>query len=484
MDISDQGILEILRTAGAARTSRAGGHEGFLRLINSGKLAPRLLSMRREDDRILLKGIDERRVIPVDRRLQDAFAIFCRFQPAAVDLTNAEEVRAGFISWLENRFVSLEELTSDDLGDYLLIPLGVSEGEHEDLIYQKIAILPQPLYRLGQLASVGKLLDDPWGQRTDIGGTFKSTSQVLWDDTEAVVIGCSVGSQIAEALAMLGIQTMTIVDDNDYDEVVQGRMLFPNIADHGMQKVVKTGIDLLKAHPRLNLRPIVGRLTPENAAEIIQGQNRGHPHRKLVICEEVDDESAKRLVRKVCRAILSELRQQFSYKPDVLLVMISDEGRTCVGVHVEVVGEDDPFNGAPLRFFPENPLAEGLPRPVSLVALTGISQGPDDKHVGSLDANDVGAAPEILAALERVFRGEISSFEQSGLAARQAGVVAAAAVIAWLEGHLSKTGRSRRVDVSRLLDDRYERQEYLERAVTMNKAAEEHFFGKSLIHLG
>jgi molybdopterin/thiamine biosynthesis adenylyltransferase len=88
--------------------------------------------------------------------------------------------------------------------------------------------------------------------------------------TRLLVAGCGIGSTIAETCLRLGFQHLTLVDKDRVEAHNLNRQNF-TAADVGTQKVEALAKRLLAINPSASVRAVDGWVTPDNAAELVDG---------------------------------------------------------------------------------------------------------------------------------------------------------------------------------------------------------------------
>lgn len=337
----------------------------------------------------LFRGKNPNNTLFTDTRLADLIALYRRFPQAP-----------GFTSWLRNN-----DFTPpfSQKGSVLAIPEGYNNNGQ--ITWRLIAVLPENLQRQIQEASAWKMMDSPDGA--------VETRKMLYDDVDLVVIGASVGSQIASTMVTaLGVNHLTIVDPDTQDGIGMARVDDPKLPHLGKLKVVKLEHSLLQVAPYLKYKIVPQKVTADNVEEILKGLMPQNENRRLVIVEEIDDLDAKDLIRKTMRKLYPE-------SGNVLLISIADVARAGVQAVIEEP-EDPPYAGSALNVT-QDPYGSDLAGLSKIIATYGLRE----------------MELELVNALNDLLTGKIGSFEQSGLATRLAGLVASQALLSWLEGHLA-----------------------------------------------
>lgn len=369
----------------------------------------------------------DHKTIFFDARFSNLVKLYSRFHPSD-KITEKDAISSpGFTDWLKQNDIDESFM---EKGARLVIPHGVDEIGN--MVWNCLAVLPQNLQRQLQEASVSKMIDG-------------ETQRILHENVELIVLGASVGSNIASALVVLGVEHVTIVDPKDQDGVGSSRVSNPSHLIHGKPKAIALHHDLLLASPYLEARVFPMEFGPQIANEVLKGTMPDNPERIIIIIEEVDNLKSKDYLRQV-------FREKFVGKK-AMTISAADTGIASVAVIAEEP-KDPPYNGNALEFG-NDPFAQD-PNPVAKIMKTYGLVTPSTPNPTS---EDIAFPPELLGSLARLFQGQINSFEQSPLASRLAGPIVGVIVIAFIENQLAAKKVS--VDLSKLTNAKWESKKYV-----------------------
>ncbi len=390
-----------------------------------------------------------------DSMLCNLVEFYKRFHPQDKELTprNAWDNRGlSFRKWLTQEGFTPPYLQKQQR---LLTPYGLNDKG--DMLWNIITVLPKNLQRKLQEASAWKLMDSP-------DGNIK-TREVLHSDVDLIVIGASVGSNIATTLvAALGVEHVTLVDGDIQDATGTGRIDDPRRTDDGKYKVLKLRDTLLQYSPDIKWRALPVPVDQNNIDRILDGTMPENPQRKVVIIEEVDNPFVKDLIR-------DRVRKKYPQNGQAVIISVADIGRSAIKMVAEEP-EDPPYMGLAYDHS-KSPNGQDASRlepnteiniKKAIVAKIMATYGLATKGKRYPKSGDVKIPPELSQALDDLFAGNIISFEQSGLSSRMAAVVVGQALLSWIEGNLETKVFD--FDLSKLLDSRWKDRQYIKTSYT------------------
>lgn len=364
-----------------------------------------------------------------DQRLLNLVKLYTRFHPSE-RIEEDPMSNSRFTGWLKEN--SLDESFLEK-GARLLLPHAVDE--EGNMNWNCLAVLPQNLQRQLQEASISKMLDP-------------NTQRILHDKVNLVVLGASVGANIALALvAGLGVEHITLVDPKRQDGVGSSRVGNPSYLNHGKFKAAALYHDLLIASPYLQGMVFPIEFGPETASAVFEGMKSDDPEEILVILEEMDSLTAKDYLRRVFREMFAGTGKK------AIIFSAADTGIAAVTVIAEEPN-DEPYNGNALEFG-SDPFAQGANPLAKIMETYGLVT----KATSNPNRDDIAIPAELPDSLGRLLKGEINTFEQSGLASRLAAPIVGAMLIAFIEGRLATKKVS--VDLRKLTDTNWNQEQFV-----------------------
>ncbi len=346
--------------------------------------------------------------------------------PNLLELYKRFPTTIGFLDWLHQNDFSLSSKKR------IAIAHGINE--QGKVTWDITAVPPENLQRQLQDASASEMMND-------LNGKIETVKE-LHENVDLIVIGCSVGSNIAATLAAaIGAEHFTLVDGDIQDGVGGARVDDPRDINDGRKKVFKLRDGIKQASPYAKIRSFPEPLTIENIDRVFSGVMPDNPNRKLIIIEEVDNLETKDLIRR-------KLREKYAKNGNAIIISVADAGRAAVKMVAEEP-EDTAYQGLALKYT-KDPYAKDLNPIAKILATYGLVTR---KGNGNPIAKNIQTPPELLGALDRLMKGKIKSFEQSGLASRLAGVVVGQTILSWIEGNLET--KALYMDMSVYLDKKW-----------------------------
>lgn len=431
------------------RERRLFAHESA-NIMNNLEYQPILFDMGNPDELAQYDAFCKRHPDSVyfDSMLCNLVELYKRFHPKSKLLPQDSYASKEFRNWLIEESFTPPYLEKTQR---LLIPHGFN-GKG-DMVWDIISVLPKNLQRKLQEASAWKLMDSP-------DGNIK-TREILHNDIDLIVIGTSVGSNIASTLVpALGVEHVTLVDGDIQDATGSARIDDPRVTAHGKYKVLRLRDSLFLASPYIKCRALPVPVDPNNIDRILDGTMPENPQRKVVIIEEVDNPFIKDLIR-------DRVRKKYPQNGQAVIISVADIGRAAIKMVAEEP-EDPHYMGLAYDHSKSSggedasrlePDTETNIKRI-IVAKIMATYGLATKGKRYPKSGDVKIPPELSQALDDLFAGNIASFEQSGLSSRMAGVVVGQTLLSWIEGNLET--KILDFDLSKLLDSRWQDTEFIE----------------------
>ncbi len=112
-------------------------------------------------------------------------------------------------------------------------------------------------------------------------------------DFKVCVVGCGgLGGYIIEMLARLGIGYISGVDNDVFDATNLNRQLISHTQNLGCKKALETRNRVKIINPEINFKPVIEKLTKDNATKIISGHD--------IVIDAVDNTSTRLLIQTTC----------------------------------------------------------------------------------------------------------------------------------------------------------------------------------------
>ena len=140
-------------------------------------------------------------------------------------------------------------------------------------------------------------VSDERRKRYERNGTSVSPAEnELLASKKVCVIGCGgLGGYIAEMLLRVGVQGLTLIDQDVFDETNLNRQLFSTEGGVGRPKVLEAERRLLAVDSGARLRLHKVRLDAANAGELLAGHD--------VVVDALDNIESRRIAAKACDAL-------------------------------------------------------------------------------------------------------------------------------------------------------------------------------------
>ena len=124
--------------------------------------------------------------------------------------------------------------------------------------------------------------------------TISTTEQDILKNKSIVIIGCGgLGQYVASELCRVGIGSLTIIDDGDFDETNLNRQLYCTTKNIFKKKVEETAQHLRDINPEVKIKTIYDRFTERNAKEYINNHD--------LVVDALDTINDRLVLEKACK---------------------------------------------------------------------------------------------------------------------------------------------------------------------------------------
>ena len=124
--------------------------------------------------------------------------------------------------------------------------------------------------------------------------TISATQQEILAQKSIIIIGCGgLGQYVASELCRVGIGSITLMDDGDFDETNLNRQLYCTTKNMNKPKVGETAKQLIDINPEIKITPIYDKLTEENAKEFIKNHD--------LVIDALDNIKDRLVLEKACK---------------------------------------------------------------------------------------------------------------------------------------------------------------------------------------
>jgi len=127
-------------------------------------------------------------------------------------------------------------------------------------------------------------------------GTITEEESELLSRKKVCVVGCGgLGGYVIESLGRIGVGHITAIDFDVFEESNLNRQIVSEVPLLGKSKAVSASERMGRVNPLVTVRPVVERVTAENAADLLSGHD--------VIVDAVDSLPVRRLLQETAEKL-------------------------------------------------------------------------------------------------------------------------------------------------------------------------------------